>query len=144
MGWSPGLVTLTSRTSEALERRGFYERMRGVERGINRGYFITPEDLEQRRPNYITQMLENYPSIRVSGRSLEFARILGTGDCRMTVYLDGTGVIGKFDQRSEDPINTIVKPSEIAGVEIYPRASAAPPAYQGLSGLCGVVLIWTR
>ena len=81
--------------------------MRGVERGINRGFFITPEYLEQRRPSYITQMLENYPSIRVSGRRLEFAQILGTGDCRMTEYLDGTRVIGKFDQRSEDPINTI-------------------------------------
>jgi hypothetical protein len=58
----------------------FYDRMRDVERGINRGYFITPEDLEQRRPNFITQMLESYPSVRVLRKFGEHnAEIQGVG-----------------------------------------------------------------
>lgn len=54
-----------ARSSRALEASGFYDHMRDVERGINRGYFITPEDLAARNLNVITQMLEGYPSIRV-------------------------------------------------------------------------------
>lgn len=130
--------------SSKLELRGYYGRMRDVERGINRGYFITPEDLERRRPNYITQMFEGYPSIRVTGRSLDYAQILGTGGCRMTVYLDSIRIIGKLNPRAEDPVNLMVKPNEIAGAEIYPRGVGAPPQYQELNGSCGIVLIWTR
>lgn len=37
-----------------------------------------------------------------------------------------------------------VKPSEIAGAELYPHGVGAPPQYQELNGSCGIVLIWTR
>lgn len=131
--------------SSKLELRGFYGRMRDVERGINRGYFITPEDLERRKPNFITQMLEGYPSIRVNSMyGQHYAQILGTGNCRMTVYLDGVRIIGKLNPRAEEPVNVVVKPNEIAGAEVYPRGIGAPPQYQELNGSCGIVLIWTR
>ena len=136
---------LGTQMSSKLELRGFYDRMRDVERGINRGYFITPEDLERRKPNFITQMLEGYPSIRVNSMyGQHFAQILGTGNCRMTVYLDGVRIIGKLNPRAEEPVNVVVKPSEIAGAEVYPRGIGAPPQYQELNGSCGIVLIWTR
>lgn len=147
---TPLAVTLTAvevvaASSAKLELRGFYDRMRDVERGINRGYFITPEDLEQRRPNFITQVLEGYPSIRVDAlRGMPYAQILGTGRCRMTVYLDGTRVIGKLNPGGEEAINMLVKPSEIAGAEVYPRGVGAPPQYQELNGSCGIVLLWTK
>jgi hypothetical protein len=139
-------VTVVAPGSAKLETRGFYDRMRDVERGINRGYFVTPEDLEQRRPNFITQMFEGYPSIRVSRRigGEMYAEILGTGNCRMTVYLDGIRIVGKLNPRAEDPVNMMVKPNEIAGAEIYPRGVGAPPQYQSLNGACGIVLIWTK
>lgn len=131
--------------SSKLDLRGFYGRMRDVERGINRGYFVTPEDLERRKPNFITQMFEGYPSIRVDTRyGLPGAIIRGTGGCQMTVYLDGTRIIGKLNPRAEDPVNLMIKPNEIAGAEIYPRGVGAPPQYQELNGSCGIVLIWTR
>ncbi len=136
---------LGTRMSSKLELRGFYGRMRDVERGINRGYFITPEDLERRKPNFITQMFEGYPSIRVDTKyGAHNAIIRGTGGCQMTVYLDGTRIIGKLNPRAEDPVNLMVKPNEIAGAEIYPRGIGAPPQYQELNGSCGIVLIWTR
>ena len=136
---------LGEQMSSKLELRGYYDRMRDVERGINRGYFITPEDLERRKPNFITQMLEGYPSVRVDAlRGLPYAQILGTGRCRMTVYLDGTRVIGKLNPGGEEAINMLVKPGEIAGAEVYPRGVGAPPQYQELNGSCGIVLIWTR
>jgi hypothetical protein len=136
---------LGTQMSSKLELRGFYDRMRDVERGINRGYFITPEDLERRKPNFITQMLEGYPSIRVDAmHGQHFAVLRGTGNCPMTVYLDGVRIIGKLNPRAEEPVNLVVKPNEIAGAEIYPRGVGAPPQYQELNGSCGIVLIWTR
>jgi carboxypeptidase family protein/TonB-dependent receptor-like protein len=132
--------------SSKLELRGFYDRMREVESGINRGYFITPEDLERRKAPNITQMFEGYPSIRVftrGGRDLT-SEIQGTNGCKMTVYLDGIRVVGMLNPGAEEPINTVVRPSSIAGAEIYPRGVGAPPKYQSLNGSCGVVLIWTR
>jgi hypothetical protein len=138
-------VEVVSNMSSKLEMRGFYDRMRDVERGINRGYFITPEELEARNPNFITQMLENYPSIRVFRKRTEYdAEILGTGSCKMTVYLDGIRIIGMLNPRAEEPVNVMVKPNAIAGVEVYPRSVGAPPQYQALNGSCGVVLIWTK
>jgi hypothetical protein len=136
---------LGTQMSNKLELRGFYGRMRDVERGINRGYFITPEDLERRKPNFITQMFEGYPSIRVDQRyGAHGAIIRGTNGCAMTVYLDGVRIVGKLNPRAEDPVNQMVKPYEIAGAEIYPRGIGAPPQYQELNGSCGIVLIWTR
>lgn len=138
-------VEIVAASSAKLEMRGFYERMRDVERGINRGYFITPEDIEQRRPNFITQMFEGYPSIRVTAMHGQlYAEVLGVGGCRMTVYLDGIRIVGKLNPRAEEPVNVMVKPNDIAGAEIYPRGIGAPPQYQSLNGSCGIVLIWTK
>jgi hypothetical protein len=47
----------------SLDLHGFYRRMRDAERGANHGYFITPEDLELRKPIQITQMGENTPAV---------------------------------------------------------------------------------
>jgi hypothetical protein len=52
-------------------------------------------------------------------------------------------------KRNLDPerhmfLDEIVSLTSIAGIEVYPRSVTAPPKYQSLNGLCGVVLIWTR
>ena len=131
--------------SRKLDLRGFYDRMRDVERGINRGYFITPEDLESRKPNYITQMLENFPSVKVDALlGQEWATVVGSGRCRMTVYLDGVRIVGGLNPRADGYVNQLVQPNQIAGVEIYPRNVGAPPQYQSLNGSCGIVVIWTK
>ncbi len=35
-------------------------------------------------------------------------------------------------------------PKDLAGVEMYPRASSAPIQYQQVATGCGVVLVWTK
>ena len=47
----------------SLDLNGFYRRMRDAERGVNHGYFMTPEDFELRKPNLITQMAEATPAV---------------------------------------------------------------------------------
>ena len=122
----------------------FYERMRDSERGINHGYFITEEDIERRKPAYVTQLFYNFPTVRVRaiGSPME-DDVLGTRECKMTVFVDNVRVVGTLSGKDEK-INKLLPPSHVAAIEIYPRSVTAPPAYQSLNGTCGVILIWTK
>ena len=133
----------------SLDLHGFYRRMEDAERGINHGYFITPEDLERKKPTWISQMADGFPTVRVTsgngrGRRHPLGDVIeGTNNCKMTVYLDNIRIVGRLNGR-DDLVNQMVLPSHVAGMEIYPRAVGAPPQYQSQNGTCGVVLIWTK
>jgi hypothetical protein len=154
---------ITGRAAFAsLDLSGFYRRMKEAERGVNHGYFVTPEDFESRRPHLISQMAENYPAVFIRHNSLEPRKdlILGTPcstpskwcvpvgpsllRCVMTVYLDRVRIVGKLGNTPDDFVNELVLPTTVAGMEIYPRGVGSPPEYQPANGSCGVVLIWTK
>lgn len=139
-----GVVVTGSSAYRSLDIHGFYGRMRDAERGINHGYFITPEDIERRKPVWITQMADGFPTVRVK-RTADPARdvITGLRGCSMTVYLDNIRIVGRLNGR-DDWVNLLVNVSHVAAMEIYPRAVSAPPQYQSLNGGCGIVLLWTK
>jgi hypothetical protein len=159
-------VTIRVAATRALQMTRFYERMRDAEKGINHGYFITPEDMERRKPAHVTQMFDGVPGILVArGSSNAFGaramkvfgpqRInIGGQRCEMNIFVDGvrvaptlgqaTGAPGKPPPSPEDYIDNIVTPSQVASMEVYPRTVQAPPQYQSLNGTCGVILIWTK
>ena len=157
----------------SLDLSGFYRRMRDAERGVNHGYFMTPEDFEFRKPHEITQMAEGIPAVIVKrdngdpkryvlvgapckprtepdpacvriGSSMEGPSSARLFRCVMTVYLDRVRIAGKFGSSPDDFINEVVVPSSVAAMEIYPRGVGAPPEFQSMNGSCGVVLIWTK
>jgi hypothetical protein len=149
----------------SLDLNGFYRRMRDHEKGINHGYFITPEDLELRKPNVITQMVEGLPGVYLRNRSARGGSMIvgspcseltpscvpvggGLYRCVMTVYLDGIRVVGRLAISPADIekelVNELALPNTVAGMEVYPRGLGAPPAFQPMNGNCGVVLIWTK
>ena len=163
---------ITGRAAFAsLDLNGFYRRMRDAERGVNHGYFMTPEDFESRKPFQITQMVEGLPAVLVKkdgsgnprkemlvgapckprtepdpacvmiGSPISIARIYR---CVMTVYLDRVRIVGRVGGRPDDFVNEMVVPSSVAAMEVYPRGTGAPPEFQPMNGNCGVVLIWTR
>jgi CarboxypepD_reg-like domain/Carboxypeptidase regulatory-like domain len=142
-----GVVVTGASAYRSLDTYGFYRRMQDVERGINHGWFITPEDLERRKPNFITQMAEGFPSVRIGGpqgrpRSNPRSDVIqGLNGCPMSVYLDNIRIVGRIGGR-DDSVNEIALPTHVAAMEIYPRGLGAPPQYR--SGTCGVVLIWTK
>jgi hypothetical protein len=135
-------VMASASAYRSLDIHGFYGRMRDAERGINHGWFITPEDIERRKAANTAQMADGFPSIRVSksGRGPMWDTILGPQNCAMTIYLDNI----RITKRPDDYVNQLVPISHVAAMEIYPRAIGAPPQYQSLNGTCGVILIWTK
>ena len=150
-------ATAVSRT---LVLRGFYRRYQDHERGINAGQFITAEEIQQRSPNRITQMLEGRTGVKAArvggGGYNRFAQNClaasamcfapqGVGGCWMTVYLDGRRLNSiRGGSNSPGMVDEIVIPTHVAGMEVYTSPLRAPPEYQSLNGTCGVVLIWTR
>lgn len=139
-------VTVTATTAyRSLDLSGFYGRMRDAERGAHYGFFITPEDIDRRKPTSTTQMADGFPNVRVykSGTGPMWDVIMGPGNCAMTVYLDRIRVTNRLLGPS-DFVNQLVLPNHMAAMEVYPRASDAPPAYPSANAACGVVLIWTK
>lgn len=135
----------------SLDLHGFYRRMRDVERGINHGYFITPEELDFRKPAFVTAAVEQLPTVRIrpiaGGLPLNRKmRIEDRNGCPMTVYLDRIRIQPTMvrGRNQDEEVNTIVQTSSVAGIEVYPRAIGAPPEYQANNGTCGIVLIWTK
>jgi hypothetical protein len=145
----------------SLDLNGFYRRMRDAERGVNHGYFLTPEDFEARKPHQITQMVEGIPAIFMKRNvsnprkdvivgapcMVESKTCVPVGQmlrCLMTVYLDRIRVVGKPGSAPDDFVNELVIPNTVAAMEVYPRGVGAPPEFQPMNGSCGVVLIWTK
>lgn len=129
----------------SLDLGGFYRRMKDAERGINHGYFMTPEDFEFRKPTLITNMAEGVPAMKIYRPSSNPRSwvLVGLSNCRMTVYLDRVRVAGRLGG-TDDLINELIDPSTIAAMEMYPRAVGAPPEYQAHNGTCGVILLWSK
>ena len=149
-------ITVEVERSQSLAIHGFYERISDVERGINHGFFITPEEIEGRKGARLTDLVSALPAVRIKRVGATRGRYSRTGweiqgldGCQMTVYVDGvrfqnlnTPIHGMDSNQLF--INDLVPTSTISGIEVYPRSVTAPPRYQSLNGLCGVVLIWTK
>jgi hypothetical protein len=147
-----------------LHTAGFYERMRDRHIGAGSGTFITPEEIELRRPREITQMLDGVAGVSVARDARGRGGIpMGRGrTCPMTVYVDGIrlqlagtstteGAPGSFSQLMRGggggdggpTLDEIVAANDVAAVEVYPRGGNAPPQFQLTNGTCGIVVIWT-
>jgi hypothetical protein len=137
-----------------LAFRGFYERMAERERGSLVGEYVTPEEIEMRNPQRVTQLLEQRRGItvrRVGSCNIIATcfRVLGANNCVATVYLDGHRINRLGDPAAAGPgaapaLDELITVTSVSAIEVYPRGSSAPPKYQSLSGTCAVVVIWTK
>jgi hypothetical protein len=159
----PGQVVTGRAPFARLDLGGFYKRMAEVEHGARVGYFVTPEDLELRKPLNVTDAVEHFPNIRLRpinnneigadgmlhGSGLPLARKFRIEDrtgCPLTVDLDRVRIqptmVGL--KPKDEEINTLVQPHAVAGIEVYPRAVGAPPEFPPVGQGCGVVVIWSK
>jgi len=138
---------------------------------VGLGHFITRDDIRERSPFAITDLLANVPGVRVTSagrggttrRNISMGRALpGEGDCPVQVYLDGT-LVNRRNLRSVDPtgdgigrdayelrsdnefsIDDVVSVMSIEGIEVYRGISTVPAEFSSPDARCGVVAIWTR
>ena len=103
------------------------------------GSYLTREDIEKRSPISMTDVLRTTPGLRIVPNGNGGSSILGRGNCRPAVFVDGMQVTdGATD------IDAIVRPTDVRGVEVYRSGATVPVEYGGVGGnACGTLLIWT-
>lgn len=116
------------------------------------GYQITKEDIEQRNPQAVTDMLIELPGVYAdrrgsggSGRMIRFGRALpsGGGQCPVQVYLDG--MLASRDAAGGDVIiDELVNPLDVEAIEVFRGLSSIPPEFINPHSRCGVIAIWTK
>ncbi|WP_419940025.1 carboxypeptidase regulatory-like domain-containing protein [Candidatus Palauibacter sp.] len=172
IGLSPDPVELeplvaTATRPRRLEVNGFYERRYWGDLTGNGTYF-TAADIERRAPLRITHMVADAPGVRLANCGLQghgcrlYSTRASTGfsdeGCQLNVYLDGNLVVrgseerwsraagdGPFSNRAPpEPLNNLVLPVEIAGLEVYVGAAGLPAEFSGSDSRCGAVVIWTK
>ena len=138
-------IVATAARSRRLEVKGFYERKYWGEL-VSGGTFFTAADIERRRPVLISHMIADEMGIYLDcGLRQSSCKLLNRrgssrfvpGGCEMSVWVDGVN-IGKGGPDS------VVRPVEIAGLEIYRGPASLPGEFSGSDSGCGVVAIWTK
>lgn len=129
------VVVLDEPLSGALTRRGFYDRMQRFD-----GTFITPAELERRRPSMASQILRGVGGVTLLADDQgKYTWPYGRGPlgyCLMLVFLDGVEVKGSID--------ALIPTRQIKAVEVYARRSVTPPEFLKANDQCGAVAFWTR
>ncbi|UCC72145.1 MAG: carboxypeptidase regulatory-like domain-containing protein [Gemmatimonadota bacterium] len=124
-----------------IQRRPLRPKMRGFYERLDRGWgdFITREEIESRRPFWISQLIGEIPGVHArprafSGYDIEMAR----GRCPPTIYLNGIRLLGYTS------IDDVVHPMDVAGIEVYKSAIEVPGRFAGFDDRCGVIVVWTH
>jgi hypothetical protein len=130
-------VLVTARRNQALEKNGFNRRERA---GF--GHYFTREDIDQRRPNYITDILKGVAGFNVSyvrgGAVITGRPGIRTGGCT-TVYVDG------IEWRDLEPgeLDTFVNPDDVIGLEVY-QSGEEPAQFRKFDRGCVTLVVWTQ
>ena len=130
----PLIVTVRS---AVLDQAGFYDRR---EQGM-RGYFLERSDIEDRRPDTVTDLFRRMNGIRVIHGGIYGSQVLvnqrvtftdSSAGCQPSIWLDGI--------RSTMATPDLMQVEELEGIEVYTSASA-PGRF---NDVCGVIVLWTR
>ncbi|HEX6944200.1 MAG TPA: carboxypeptidase regulatory-like domain-containing protein [Gemmatimonadaceae bacterium] len=136
-------------TASRLTRvsRGFEERRRA-----SNGKFITQEDVIRRHPLVTSDMFYRVAGLQVEQASNPidgkriYMRGLFSDRCFPAIYIDGM----YMSDLSANDIDGMVRPDEVAGIEVYSGAWVPAQFTRGLAGVghvgeaCGSIVIWTR
>jgi hypothetical protein len=128
-------VVVTAKRAATLDKVGYNQRMRS-----GMGHYIGPEELQNLRPNSLSQILQRVPGLRVSygpnGDEVSSSR--GANGC-VQYYVDD------MPWQSAEPgdINRFVNGREVVAVEVY-QGPGTPPQYTNPMQDCATVVLWTR
>lgn len=149
------LVIMAEPRTYHLEMEGFYER-----RELSGGFFLTPEMIERRHSQRVTQLFLDVPGATVvqdqGGQdavhfkaSMALQRIGSNGSgseaapCWPRVYMDGM-LMHEGGYGMPAFIDGLSRPFRLAGVEIYRSPSEAPAIFGGAQSRCGVIVMWNK
>jgi hypothetical protein len=130
-------VEVTAQREEGLQKVGFLDRKR-TSAG---GYFLGPEQIEQRNAMRFSDVMRTVPGIRVSeqnGQAMLSPGRGAQGGC-VTIFVDGA----QWQQLEPGDLDTFVRPTEVAAVEVYNGAST-PAQFTTAGQSCSAIVVWTK
>ena len=137
-------VDITASGTGSARLLGFEERLREQRHATTSAVFITAADIDRRHADRTTSLFREIPGMRVIRIGMTTWQVFGISrggkggaPCAATVFLDGHRI-------PDANIDGVIDPGDIAGIEVYPSANAAPAQYQSLNGGCAVVLLWRK
>lgn len=103
----------------------------------NFGKFFDRKDIDRLARSYASEVLRGVPGARLEASEQTGNRILLRG-CKPIVWVDGMRAVGA-------EVDELARPSDLAGMEVYPSWAGLPAQYQDRDNrMCGVILLWTR
>ena len=140
------IVAMSSPRSSAV--------LENVESRISKGfgYHITREEIEERRPQRISDVLVTLPGVHAEqhrpgsgGRNIYMSRALPglRGGCPVRVFLDGV-LANRHDDGTGVLIDDLVSPLDVEVIEVFRGLGSIPPEFLSYEARCGVIAIWTR
>lgn len=141
---APVEVVGRSRAAESPTLAGFEQRRRS-----GTGWYMTREEIEQRRPNRVSNLLAGAPGVTVQRRIIYMAR---AGNCPAQIFVDGVHINrrlsaaggGTLATTEMFPVDDLVPTAAVEGIEVYQGLSRVPAEFLTPESRCGVVAIWTR
>ncbi|MEO8450042.1 MAG: TonB-dependent receptor [Gemmatimonadota bacterium] len=103
------------------------------------GRFITRDDIRQRNPMRMMDLLRFLPGVRVACREFSCEIRLNTdpSNCPPAIFMD--------DVQTTQSVLDGMLPSDVAGIEIYRGPSETPPELNNDKARCGgAIALWTR
>lgn len=118
------------------------------------GIQITRQDIQQRRPQQLSDMLIELPGVYArgtrgsgtGGRSIYMARAVsgaGGAACPVQVFLDGMRAT-REGPGGDVQVDDLVSPLDVEVVEVFRGMASIPPEFVTDYARCGVIAIWTR
>jgi len=122
------------------------------------GRFFTRQDIDERDPYCLSDLLTSVPDISVVavGAGTRVVRMMRRGGCTPTIYLNGATILDVPNPpmpigMQSDAVATLhfdidqwVSPDEVEGVEIYRGPAEVPVEFSTVGSECGVIVIRTR
>jgi hypothetical protein len=157
-----GAVHVTGRGSAARTLRGFYDRWMMRQQGTLSATFIGPEEIEQRNPAKISDMLSGLNGVQL--RRMTDGDVVAfdpNGECVFAILIDGqrqcpaqgchTNGGGNIPELVGGggggvdlvPINQYLDADNVAAIEVYLRGGNMPTSLQVSDPGCGVIAFWT-
>lgn len=146
---------VTAKMAHQRERAGFAARQRSTA-----GRFFTASDIARLRPQTASKLFMNMPGVRIGFATDTLAtlatpyvpvdmmrdvdrRVLMRGIlqqwCAPAMFVDGVFL----PELNADDLDALLEPEQLAGVEVYTRATAPPQFVRPLNE-CGAVVIWQK
>lgn len=131
-------VKVTANYAKYENRIGFLNRSRS---GL--GHFLSAEDIARRYNMVTSELFRMVPGLFLDGGSDPDKKIMMRGTfeerCVPVIYVNDH----LMPELTADDLDNYVRPSEIAGIEVYSETQVPPQFQPGLNG-CGSIVIWTK